>query len=220
MSETTAARGAPRGLGVPGWTVAVVDWVERGLIAVLYGWLVVRIGAGFATEGSLVDLILLPSEGLVVGFILIRRTTSEVSRRPADWGLAFSATVAPLFARPALGFGLVPPLAAAILMLTGILVQVHAKLVLGRSFGCVPANRGLKLGGPYRYVRHPMYMGYLLTHCGFLLMNPSAWNLGVYGLAYALQIPRLLAEERLLRRDFRYLTYMARVPYRLIPGVF
>ncbi len=202
------------------WSARLLDWVERGLVLSLFGWLVARMLAVYATKGSPLDLILLPSEGLVVWFILIRRTASDVSRRPGDWMLAFAATTAPLLAHPGMGEALFPATVCAGVMLMGMVIQVHAKLVLGRSFGLVAANRGLKLFGPYRYVRHPMYTGYLLTQVGFLLMNPTVWNLAVYGICYASQIPRLLAEERLLSRDSRYLEYMATVRYRLIPGVF
>jgi protein-S-isoprenylcysteine O-methyltransferase Ste14 len=65
-----------------------------------------------------------------------------------------------------------------------------------------------------------MYAGYLLSDFGFLLINPTLWNLGVYAIAYGLQVPRLLAEERLLSRDPEYREYQARVRHRLIPGVF
>jgi protein-S-isoprenylcysteine O-methyltransferase Ste14 len=107
-----------------------------------------------------------------------------------------------------------------LLLITGMVIQVHAKLTLGRSFGCVPAHRGLQLSGPYRFVRHPMYAGYLVSHAAFLLMNPSLRNTAVYGGCYALQIPRILSEERLLARDPAYREYQRAVPYRLIPGVF
>jgi len=92
--------------------------------------------------------------------------------------------------------------------------------VLGRSFGVVPAHRGLKLAGPYRFVRHPMYAGYLLSHLAFLTMNCTWWNVGVYAVLYGLQVPRLLAEERLLDTDLRYRAYRTKVRYRLIPGIF
>ena len=49
-----------------------------------------------------------------------------------------------------------------------------------------------------------MYAGYLLCHVAFLLMNWTVWNAAVYALCYAAQVPRLLAEEHLLRRDERY----------------
>ena len=102
----------------------------------------------------------------------------------------------------------------------GLIVQVHAKLILGRSFGCVPAHRGLQLSGPYRFVRHPMYAGYLLSHIAFLLVNPTLRNVAAYAFCYALQIPRLLAEERFLAIDPKYREYQANVTSRLIPGIF
>ena len=105
-------------------------------------------------------------------------------------------------------------------MLAGFFIQVCAKLALGRSFGCVAANRGLKFAGPYRFVRHPMYLGYLLTHVGFLVVNASAWNVATYVICYGLQVPRLLAEERWLGRDERYRKYARVVRFRLIPGIF
>ena len=46
--------------------------------------------------------------------------------------------------------------------LTGLLVE-DGKLSLGRSFGLMPANRGVVSTGMYRLVRHPIYLGYLVT---------------------------------------------------------
>jgi protein-S-isoprenylcysteine O-methyltransferase Ste14 len=186
----------------------------------LYGWLVARLLTSYWSNGGIGSLLLLPSEGLVVAFILVRRPASDVSRRPGEWLLALAATCSPMLVSAGLGDALVPPAVGAALLLMGMLVQLHAKLTLGRSLGCVPAHRGLKLAGPYRFVRHPMYAGYLISHLAFLLMNPTAWNLAAYALCYALQVPRLLAEERLLARDPHYRTYQAAVRYRLIPGVF
>lgn len=199
---------------------SLIDWIERVTILGLYGWLCARIWFSFAAQGGIVNLLLLPSEGLVVVLILVRRGTNQISRQPIDWGLAFFATMMPLLVQPGVGNTLWPVAIAAVLMLMGIVLQVHAKIALGRSIGCVPANRGLKFGGPYRYVRHPMYLGYLITHLAFLSVNPTGWNLAVYGACYALQVPRLLAEERLLRQTPEYSEYMNKVRYRLIPGVF
>ena len=92
--------------------------------------------------------------------------------------------------------------------------------MLGRSMGAVAAHRGLCLRGPYRFVRHPMYAGYLMGHLGFLAVNPSLWNLAVYVACYALQIPRLFLEEEFLGVDPRYREYQTQVRFRLIPGVF
>jgi protein-S-isoprenylcysteine O-methyltransferase Ste14 len=190
------------------------------VVLALYSWLIFRIVEPSITSGAWGNLILLPSEGVVVFLILIRRTTENVSRRSIDWILAFSATTAVLLVRPVEGRAFLPPAIGATVMLAGMFVQIHAKFVLGRSMGLVAAQRELKFAGPYRYVRHPMYLGYLITHCGFLMMNPSLWNMGVYVVCYALQIPRLMVEERLLSKDPRYAEYMTAVHYRLIPGVF
>jgi protein-S-isoprenylcysteine O-methyltransferase Ste14 len=167
-----------------------------------------------------VNLIALGSEGLVVAFILCRRKPNAISPRPTDWMLALTATAMPLLVRPDIQGHMVLLQAGAFLMMVGFIVQLVAKVTLGRSFGCVPAHRGLKQGGLYRFVRHPMYMGYLLSHIGILLANPTWWNLAVYVICYSAQVPRLFSEERLLKRDPQYANYMAGVRYRLIPGVF
>jgi protein-S-isoprenylcysteine O-methyltransferase Ste14 len=101
-----------------------------------------------------------------------------------------------------------------------MLVQLHSKVVLARSFGCVPAHRGVKTAGPYRVVRHPMYAGYLLSHLGFALMNPTVRNLALYAACFLFQVHRMQAEERILERDDEYRRYRTAVRYRLIPGVF
>ncbi len=199
---------------------ACLDALERLTIVVLYLWLVWRVVASFDGNGQLISVFLLASEGLVLAFTLIRRRSREITTRPMDWTLAFAATAAPFLVQPSPGRALVSPGFALTMMIFGMLLQIHAKIALGRSFGCVAANRGLKFSGPYRFVRHPMYSGYLLSHLAFLAMNPSPRNAALYLLAYVLQVPRLLAEERLLGHDANYLRYRQAVRYRLIPGLF
>jgi protein-S-isoprenylcysteine O-methyltransferase Ste14 len=203
------------------WSVRelCLDWGERALVLGLFGWLVQRLITSIWLQGNVANLLLLVSEGLVVVFILIRRRASVTSRNPAEWALALAVTSLPM-AVSAGGTPVAPLGVAAAVMLVGMFVQIHAKITLGRSFGMVPANRGLKVRGPYRFLRHPMYAGYLITHVAFLLANPTWWNLGIYLLANGLQIIRLLAEERLLTRDEQYRAYRLAVPYRLVPGMF
>lgn len=202
------------------WASALIDIAERALVVILYGALLWRVVLAYAASGGVANLIVLVSEGLVVFFILIRRPASDVSIQPADWLFALLATTTPLLVQPAAGHSLLPASLGAGMMLVGIVVQLTAKLTLGRSFGWAPAHRGLKLSGPYRLVRHPMYTGYLFCHVAFLLMNWTTWNAMAYAACYAVQVPRLLAEERLLRRDEHYQKYMAAVRFRLLPGVF
>ena len=120
------------------------------------------------------------------------------------------------------GVDLWPQLAAlgVGLVLLGNCFQIWAKLFLRRSFGIAPANRGIKSDGPYRFVRHPMYAGYLIVHIGIMVLMPSLLNLAIYTIGWWAQILRLLAEERLLGEDPAYRAFMAKVRWRLIPGVF
>lgn len=197
-----------------------LDWAERLLVLSLYSWLVARLLLDFGTNGGLANLLLLPSEGLVVVFMLLRSRPTQISRHPGEWLVALAATCMPMLVIPEGGVGLLPPALGATVLLMGLLVQMHAKFTLGRSIGLVPAHRGLRVNGPYRFVRHPMYAGYLLSHVAFLLMHPSLGNLLVYAGCYGLQVPRLLAEERLLRCDPQYRAYQGVVRFRLIPGLF
>jgi protein-S-isoprenylcysteine O-methyltransferase Ste14 len=115
---------------------------------------------------------------------------------------------------------LVPMVACWALMLVGFAMHVAAKLTLRRSFGVIAANRGVKLSGPYRLVRHPMYSGYILSQLGLVLSGPSLGNLGIVACLWGLQVCRIFAEERILRNDSDYRDLIRRTPYRLVPGMF
>jgi protein-S-isoprenylcysteine O-methyltransferase Ste14 len=197
-----------------------LDLIERAAVAVFFGAMACSLLTSWQDSGNIVSLVLLLSESSVVVFVVIRRYTSDVSVQPLDWLIALLGTTAPLLVRPTGGEPLVPLSVCAPLMLAGMVLQVAAKFALSRSFGVVAANRGVKIGGPYRLVRHPMYAGYVMTQIAFLLTNPSAWNAAVYGFALACQIGRILAEERVLVRDPSYRAFASAVPYRLVPRIF
>ena len=166
-------------------------------------------------------LLLVIGEGLAVALILLRRRSATQSQHPLDWLLSFGAVSAPLLlTRPAAAGTLVPAALATALMLAGLLLQITGKLALWRSFGLLPADRGIRTRGPYRVLRHPIYAGYTLTHIGFLLGFPSLPNALLYGALLAVEVARLLREEAMLKRDPDYRAYAARVRYRLLPGLF
>ncbi|WP_175870951.1 isoprenylcysteine carboxylmethyltransferase family protein [Burkholderia sp. BCC0397] len=115
---------------------------------------------------------------------------------------------------------LIPEWAGGTWQICGIAWQLFAKLSLGRSFGLLPANRGVVSTGAYRFMRHPIYAGYLLSEIGFLLANFSTRNALTIGVWMLLQIGRIRMEERVLSEDADYRAYKTKVRYRLIPGVF
>ena len=204
----------------------VLDTFERGAILLLFGSflqaLLVSIGTSIRFGHSIVigDIMLLVTETMMVVLVMFRRKAKNLSLRLGDWAMAFSATCLSLLARPFPGQSHSWDQVAIVLTILGLSTQLIAKFTLGRRFGVVAANRGLCMSGPYRLVRHPIYMGYILLHTGFFLLNPTSWNLVIFAALYTLQIPRVLAEERLLGQDPEYQSYMQKVRSRLIPGVF
>jgi protein-S-isoprenylcysteine O-methyltransferase Ste14 len=195
---------------------AVLDRIEQAAVLVLYALLIRRV---LMSDNALAPVLML-SEGAIVLFVLIRRPTNAISIKPGDWLLASIATAAPLLISPvdASPAALVAPATAFVLL--GNCMQIWSKLVLRRSFGIAPANRGVKFSGPYRLVRHPMYAGYLTANIGLFMLMPSLANLAIYVVCWSAQILRLLAEERLLSEDAAYRTLKETTRFRLIPGIF
>jgi protein-S-isoprenylcysteine O-methyltransferase Ste14 len=75
-------------------------------------------------------------------------------------------------------------------------------------------------GGPYRYVRHPAYVGAILYELTVPLLMASWWSLLISSLSVALLILRTLLEDRTLQAELSgYPQYARQVPFRLLPGV-
>jgi protein-S-isoprenylcysteine O-methyltransferase Ste14 len=154
--------------------------------------------------------------GAVVLFVL-RRTPLTVSRSPLAWAAAAAGSFGMVAARPAYHpVGGVEPLYAG-LQIGGAVLAAAALVALGRSFGLVAANRGVRTGGPYRFVRHPVYSGYLLVELGYVLENPSIRNGAILVVVVMLQAVRIAAEERCLGADPAYRRYRADVRWRVVP---
>jgi protein-S-isoprenylcysteine O-methyltransferase Ste14 len=214
----------------------VLDIIERAVVLILFLYfankMLPRLAGLIATEIAYPELLwlaasknvdaalLVTSESLGVFLILTRRFSNTVSKRPLDWALSLMAVNAPLLAAPAAASTFIPAQLATTVMFAGMIIQISAKKVLWRSYGIVPANRGVKTKGPYCLVRHPMYAGYTLTHIGFLLGFPSLQNFFLYLATFLIEVARLMREELVLNDDPVYRDYAARVRYRLLPGVF
>lgn len=193
-----------------------LDQFERVAILALWSWVLWRVSYSPNPHAWL----LIVSQTTILVFVLFRRPTTEISARPFDWLLAFVGTCTPGLVAVS-----VDPLAGAVslamfLVIFGDLFQIWAKLVLARSFGLAPANRGIKKSGPYRFVRHPMYLGYGLTELGLLLIFPSLFNVALFSFAWSIQVWRLMREEAFLSQSPEYQEVMKAVPWRLIPGIF
>lgn len=212
MSATTEAAPEARAM--------FLDVAERIIVTLLLVLLALRFLPSVLNDGNYVNMVLFVSEAVVVLFIAFRRRAKVISTDPADWFFGFAGTVLPLLAVPAGTEPLAPASLLFALMVGGFLLQLWAKLVLRRSFGIVAANRGVKVSGPYRLVRHPMYAGYILTQIGFLLSGPASWNVALYLIVWGMLVMRIRAEERTLAKDLAYAQLSIQVRYRLIPLVY
>jgi protein-S-isoprenylcysteine O-methyltransferase Ste14 len=191
------------------------DLLERSVLVLFCLWLIYNVIGTIATQPW--NLMLLVSECLIAAFVLFRRPGLTVSD-PRAWLVAAVGSFAPLLVVPD-GVMLTPVFISASMMSTGITLSMAAKLTLRRSFGIVAANRGVQVVGPYGLVRHPMYLGYLATHVGFVLLQCSIWNVAVYSICWVAMVFRIGAEESVLRLDPEYRAYSERVRFRLIPGL-
>jgi len=74
--------------------------------------------------------------------------------------------------------------------------------------------------GPYRWVRHPGYAGALVAHLAIPIAVGTPWGLVPAAVGALLLAARVVAEERTLRRGLDgYAAYVARVRWRLLPGL-
>ena len=109
--------------------------------------------------------------------------------------------------------------AGLVLELFGVVLTQVARVYMGRSFGILPANRGIVSMGPFRWVRHPIYFGWLVLSIGYAMSYASPRNIMLIAVTLPFMVWRIDQEEAHLSADPEYRTYMTRVPYRLWPGV-
>jgi protein-S-isoprenylcysteine O-methyltransferase Ste14 len=192
-----------------------VDRAEKAVLLGLFVWLASRFLPQLTSQP--ISLVYLLSEATVILMVVFRRSTHDISRRSIDWVAGFAGTFLPLMVVRSESAG-VPY--GSVLLIVGFVLSLGAQLSLRRSFGVVAANRGVRTAGVYGIVRHPMYLGYFVTHFGFLLMNPAPWNLMLYTGWTVCQLYRVHAEERVLSTDASYAAFARRVRYRLVPFVY
>jgi protein-S-isoprenylcysteine O-methyltransferase Ste14 len=198
----------------------LADLLARAVIVLLFSMMAVRFGADFLTTGRVTGLLLLISEALVVVLTVVRRSAAAVDRSTRARLLTVLSMLGPPLLQPAHVAALLPQSLTIAASAAGLAIVIAGKLTLGRSFGLMPANRGVVSSGIYRIVRHPIYLGYLITHVAFLVATPSAWNIAALLAADAALLARAVCEEQTLSRDEQYRTYQKTVRWRVCPGIF
>jgi protein-S-isoprenylcysteine O-methyltransferase Ste14 len=166
--------------------------------------------------------VLLLNAGLWWGFaIVIVFRTAPAKRGPWLRGAALVglASAAAVMVDPAnvARAGWAQTAASGAVSLASLALAFGSLGRLGRCFGVLPDARGVVTQGPYRIVRHPIYLGEVGAVAGILLASPNPRNgLALAALVLA-QIGRARLEERTLTAAFpAYADYAAGTPM-LIP---
>lgn len=210
-------------LGVSGRVGWPAGWAYLGFLtvylttlgALLYRWhpglLTERSGVQEGSERWDLPLASLSAIWLPVGLYVVAAADERFG-----WSAGTSAGTS---ARGIAGVGV-----GAVLLLAGAALSTWAMLVNDYFSAVVrlQSDRGQVVvsSGPYRLVRHPGYLGSLLLYTGVTLVLGSLWGLLVVAVLAGVLVLRTAREDRFLHQRLTgYPQYAARVPHRLIPGL-
>jgi protein-S-isoprenylcysteine O-methyltransferase Ste14 len=100
--------------------------------------------------------------------------------------------------------------------LIGYAIGLWSVAYLGRSLSLVVSVRRLVWNGPYRYVRHPMYLGYIVIVLGIAIASSSVLGIALWLFYVMLTIYRARLEEAALTSfTGEYRDYVARTGFLL-----
>jgi protein-S-isoprenylcysteine O-methyltransferase Ste14 len=179
---------------------ALVFWIALGGLRLVDAW-----------QNSLIISALLAAQSGLITWLLITRSSQVVEAPWPQRVIAWASALLPLAMRVHR-----ETLVGQLITGLGLLLVLWALGTLGRSFGIAPADRGLVKDGPYRMVRHPMYLGELISLAGAVTGDPTTWNVVLMLVLLLSLLLRIRWEERVV---FNYDAYAGRVRWRLIPGI-
>ena len=159
---------------------------------------------------------------LLIFLLFSRRAPARAAEGawPKIWaliGLVFAAIIATLpHTAPAAWLRIT----ALTLTVVGTVGSIYAALYLGRSFSIFPQARGLVVSGPYKYLRHPLYLAEWIAVVGMSLQFAQPWAWLVAGASLFVQFPRMGYEEAVLLEAYPQYRGYRDATARLIPGIY
>lgn len=159
---------------------------------------------------------------LIIWSYLRRGPAVATSNSATASAVAVLATITPflfplLHAGPA---GAGQRLAADVPLVVGLAWSVWSVRFLGRNLSVIAQARTVVDRGPYRLVRHPLYIGEIVSSLGLAIAVGSVTAFAVWLALCAMQVYRAMREEQILLRVLPgYRGYRTRTA-ALLPGLF
>lgn len=148
-------------------------------------------------QTQLIFFLLLVLRDFAAGYFFLKRNPAYSKGPKFLTVLAYLSSAMPLLYLDSTVSSKALFLASDLLAIVGFLIVVLATVELGTSIGISPANRGVIHSGIYRYIKHPMYSGYVVSELGLVILNPL--NAALFAISVALYVSRARAEGRLFK---------------------
>lgn len=148
-------------------------------------------------QTQLIFFLLLVLRDFAAGYFFLSRYTAKEKAGLIPSILAYVSSATPLLYFSPISTSKALALGADLLSIAGFLMVAFATLELGKSIGIAPANRGLISSGIYRHIKHPMYLGYVISEVGMVLLNPL--NAALIVISVSLYSFRAKSENRILK---------------------
>jgi protein-S-isoprenylcysteine O-methyltransferase Ste14 len=147
-----------------------------------------------AWEGTSRNEIIVPAVSFVLPFLVLNNIMLFSSPYSTEYGL--------------------------LIAIPGVVLACSSMIVLRRSFSILPAVRAIASSGPYRFVRHPLYLGEIFYLVGMMLIAFNLLSIVLLIFSLIILVLRIGIEERKLSSYEEYKKYMGSVRFKLIPGLF
>jgi len=196
------------------------------------GGLLIRMVQGIQNQTALSSLVatlnflslaaVMMFVGLQTVFLLIRKLPRQFSESIFSQALALVASNAglSLVLLPHATISNLTQITSSLLVLVGASASTFVMIWLGKGFSVLPQARRLTMDGPYRFVRHPLYLSEMIITLGMTLQYRQPWATVLALAITAIQFPRMIYEERVLESVFPdYRPYIGRTA-RFLPGIF
>jgi protein-S-isoprenylcysteine O-methyltransferase Ste14 len=140
---------------------------------------------------------------------------------PAHWIVALVTSFSGFFfSRTDASYNSVLLFAVDSLIIFAVFLGIMTAFILGRSYDFLPALRRVKTQYLYKIVRHPMYLSSIIIKLGYVLKNPSIYNILLLAVVIILYDRRSKYEEGIMSHDNSYVDYLQQVKYRFVPGIY